>query len=204
MALDIKKFKLKENKSGGDLSAPKYMVSFNQLGKEVENKENSYQIISALKQDNDVFIEINSSMLNLTKNMREDCALTFLKAVRAAGLDYRYRKVDAAGGKSLLSQLFSFGGKQSQAHDVLVYVPDEVWKSGDFQKYLPTSGVKYLVCKDKMDGIKVLDDMYNGQILDDEILDMFKFMIFDCNNFGQMGIYTNSVSMQEMKQLLGF
>lgn len=192
--------RVKENKSSWGLNMPRYMVSYKNNSIEEENCKNSYEIISSLKGNNDLFIEFNSSLLVNGEAKRELCTSNFIKAVKAMSLNFRYRKGAPTYKKSFFAQLL--GGGNKEAHEMLVYIPDDIWKQEGFNSILP-SGMRYYIINGPTDGNKLLEDIFNGQLMDDEKIDLFKLIIFDCSSFGQMGIVSNSMSIDEVKQLLG-
>jgi len=193
--------KLRENKSAGGLNDPRYMITYQSKSSGGENSKNSFEIISALKGSNDILLEFNSSLLMVTEGNRETCSTNFIKAIKAMNLIYKYRKSAPLGKKSIISQLFSGGNKE--AHELLVYIPNEVWEQEGFSSILPTGGLRYYITNGPSDGNKVLEDIFTGQLMEDEKIDFFKLIIFDSSSFGQMGIVSNHLGFDEIKQLLG-
>ena len=193
--------KFRENKSACGLNEPRYMITYKAKSSEEENCKNSFEIISALKGSNDVLIEFNSSLLMFTESRREICVANFIKAIRTMNLSYKYRKSAPIGKKSFISQIL--GGGNKEAHEVLVYIPSEIWEQEGFNSLLPTGGLRYYITNGPSDGTKILEDVFNGQMMEDEKIDLFSLIIFDSSCFGQMGIVSNHMSFDEVKQLLG-
>lgn len=199
MAISQHKLVVKENKSD---SAARFFLSYSKKRSSFENKELSYDILSALKKTNPVVMEIDSSICILpTTQERENFALDTLKAIRELGIDYRYQKSESkTGGKSFLD-LFGIG-RNCTNHKILALIPDQVWRQDAFQSLLPLYGVRYYICSEPIDGSKLLDDLYCGRILEDEINAVVPFIIFDCVDFGQMGINT-VINKAELQTILG-
>lgn len=196
---DLKKYiSLNKNKVSNDINMPQYTISYKAKATNTKVGSLSYRIISALKEDSDIVLEVNSSLFSLPQADRESFALIFLSAVRNIDLDYSYRKTSSPS-KSFFSQLF--GKKEECSHEILVYIPDEVWKKEDFFNIIPKYGVRYYITKDNTDGKKVIEDM--NKMLDEEKIEKFKFLIFDVAIFNQMGVISKSHSAESIKQLLG-
>lgn len=193
--------KLKENKSDWGLDTPRYMITYKVKSFAEEVRKNSFEIISALKGDNDVLIEFNSSLLMLNESDCEFCTANFIKAVKTMNLSYRYRKSAPIGKKSFISQLMN--RKNKDAHEILVYIPNELWKQEGFYSILPIGGLRYYIINGPSDGNKILEDVFNGQFMESEKIDFFNLIIFDCCSMGQMGIVSNHISFDEIKQTLG-
>jgi len=197
----LKKYiKFKANKVSNDTDLPQYSISYMTNNAKIDNKKISFELISALKEDSDIVLEINSSLFSFSQLSRENIALQFLEDIRHIGFDYLYRKVPSAS-RSFLSHLFGLGKKDDQAHEILVYIPDESWNKETLYNIIPTNGVKYYITKDNTQGRKVMDDLY--QITDDEKLNAFKLVIFDVSSFGQMGIKSRSLTADDIKRLIG-
>ncbi|MBZ4666217.1 hypothetical protein [Mahella sp.] len=198
------KISIKENKQGTSLEAPRFALSYGQAADvDIENRRLiSFKILSALKgESNDVILEIDSSLLNAPRQHRADIALDFVRAVRSAGIDFRYDK--NAERVSFFSQLFRIGDTgYSFHHRVLAYIPQSIWTSEGFINILPAEGVRYYITQPTVQSSKLLDDMHHGYILDDEKLDIFDLIVFDCCVFGQMGIYTKRLSLDDIKERL--
>jgi len=193
--------KIKENKIGWGLDSPRYMITYNVKSSEEENCKNSFEIISALKGSNDVLIEFNSSLLMINGPKSESCTSNFIKAVKTMNLNYRYRKSAPLNKRSFFAQLLN--GSSKDAHEVLVYIPDEVWKQEGFYSILPTGGLRYYISNGPVEGNKILEDIFNGFMIGDEKLDFFNLVIFDCCSMGQMGVVSSHTSFDEVKQALG-
>lgn len=200
MPFDNKSIKVKENKSDGSLSSPRFSISLKHLTSLNENRLTSYEILSALKGDNDVLIEANSSLFNMPLPERKSYAISFLNSVRELGLDYRYRKGVSQVSQSILAQLLR--NKNTGSHEILAYVPNKVWEMEGFYRILPLYGTRYYITKEPVESGKILDDM--SRMLDSEKLEYFRLIVFDSSSLGYMGINSSSMTLSDIKQVLGF
>lgn len=201
MISDTVKLKITENKVVQGSLSPRFIISYNNSkNKTKQHQENSYEIISLLKSKNDFFIEVNSSLLLTPTALRENEVISFINHIRQMNLDYRYRQLPSSGEKNLFSQLLNRG--HSTNHQVLVHIPQAIWTQEAFKSILPIYGVRYYIPKGDVDNNKVLDDLFNGQLLDAEKIELFKLIIFDSCNFGQMGISGTDISLAELKRIL--
>jgi hypothetical protein len=193
------KLRLKKNKNNGGANFPKFSISFNQSTSKDESKLNSYDILSKLKGDNDLVLEVNSSLFNMHSSERESYATDILYSIRDFDLEYRYRKVASQSSGSIISQLFGLK-KDSFAHEILAYIPDKIWRLDNFYTILPSYGARYYITKGHADGSKTLDSL--SLMLDEEKIDFFKFSVFDSCCLGYMGI-TGNITLDEIEVLLG-
>lgn len=201
--MDNNKIKIKEVNTSGQRDVPRYAISFIPSHNRWEDRVLGHEILSALIGERDAIVEVKSSFLNVPSNEREDLVIELVKTVKGLEANYRYRKT-AEQNRSMLSSLFSFRGKPGEAHELLIYMPNGLWKDGRFNSRLPNAGVKYYILREKADGAKILDALYNGQLLEDEKEGLFELALFDGSSFGQIGIFTNKLSLEEVKALLGF
>ncbi|MGI6086177.1 MAG: hypothetical protein ACOYIF_12225 [Acetivibrionales bacterium] len=186
-------------KREGD-NAPQFSLSYKPEGGESKS-DISYEILSALKKDRDVVIEINTSLILDAKRSIPFSPEKFLSQIRNLNLVYSYRKSQRQGKPDFFS--FLFGGKRDEdCHEIIFYVPDDVWKAEAIKKILPTFGVKYYI-KDNSgnDAHNVLDEM--NRLTDKEKADYFSYVIFDVAEFNQMGISSNQYGSDDIKEALG-
>ncbi len=194
-------FILKENKNSKDINEARYFLSYQIRNMDEIKKQLSINILSLLKGNSDVIIEVKSSLLNMPINLRENCAQDFLKSVKNLGLSFRSRKV-VNKNRDFFSNLLNFGMIDKELSEILVYIPDELWNNDEFIKILPKYGIRYYLLKNSGNNLNVLDDIFNGQIPDGNMLDIFGMIIYDCSSFCQMGINTNKLNYKELKDLI--
>ncbi len=192
--------KLTRNKrSKRDFNIPHYTLSYRSVNNE-DTKNTAHKIISALKSDCEIVMEISSSMLTVSYAERESYAMKFLDMARNMNLDFIYRKLPSSDANPLLSLLL--GRKNtSYNHQILVRIPDETWNSNDFISSLSVYGAKYYVIDKVPEGKEFLEELQN--MTDEEKLDLAKIIVFDVGCYGTMGIFTNSMTEDEIKEKLG-
>jgi hypothetical protein len=203
MSLDKRKIKIRENKAVRGLEGARFALSYGMptsMSSVEYIRESSYEILSSLKSDSDVLIEINSSLFNIPRNQRDSFVTRFIDTIRDLGLEFRYRKVPSADRPSLLSIIFGKKG-DNQAHEVVAYVPNNVWQQDNFKSVFPLCGARYYVIDEELEPSKTLDDVCN--MLDSEKLERFKLIIFDSGLLGSMGINSLRLEMKDIKHLLG-
>lgn len=201
MNLKSNEIKLRKNKRDSKLSSAQFSLTYKQQKSKSEMKKQIYDIISTLKGKNDVLIEMNSSLFSV-RNEKNAYVKKFINSIRKLDLDYRYSKVPAKNNQSILS---NFLGKEDNehAHEILTFVPHDIWTTETFQKIIPLCGIRYYITKDtveKIDGEELLNKM--SRMMDSEKLDYFKFTVFDGGQLGNMGINSNHLSLNDIKQLL--
>lgn len=192
---------LRKNKDNSNLSSAQFSLTYQQHKLKSDQKKQSYEIISALKGNQDVIIEMNSSLFSV-HNEKDSYVKKFINSIRELDLDYRYSKVPAKSSQSILSKLMGKGDNQ-HAHEILTFVPHNIWSTEDFQKIIPLCGIRYYITKDTAEDIKgeeLLDKM--SRMMDNEKLDYFKFTVFDGGQLGNMGINSKDLSINDIKQLL--
>jgi hypothetical protein len=195
--------KVRENKSGSGMESARFYISYMDMKVKESKKEKSCKIISALTGEGDILIELKSSLLGVYPNRREQIALDFLKDIKELGLSYRSRRVPSSDSGSIFTRLFLFGGKKTEAYEIIVHVPAGIWEKQEFKSILPEYGVMYYIGSKTGENGKLLEDIFNGQIMGDELLDVFECVIYDCSNFGQMGIFTGKLTINDINDRLG-
>ena len=86
MKQNIKKIIIKENKIYDNINNPKFSINYSKIKSNKEKKQISYEIISKLKNNNDIIIEIKTELFSLQKSLREDFFLEFIKGIEGLGL----------------------------------------------------------------------------------------------------------------------
>ncbi len=192
------KIVIKENKKS-DIA--RFFISYSLNRSKAENKERSFQIISALVKDHDIIMELDSSLIVLNSaKEKETSVLGIVKDLRELGIDYRYQKSESPSNSRSLLDLFSFN-KNVTVHKVLAHIPNKTWKEADLLFMLPTYGVRYYIFKETIDGANLLEDIYCGRITEAEKKDYFDYIIYDCSDFGQMGL-NSDISKEELRKAL--
>jgi len=199
MFLKNSEMRLVKNNSEKDSNLPQYTLSYpKSSNKNIKNT--THKIISALKSDCDMVMEISSSMLLVSPSERESYALKFIDLAKNMNLDYLYRKMPSNEGHPLLSLVLG-RKKSSFAHEVLIRVPNEIWNNDDFISSLSTYGAKYYIIDKVPEGKVFLEELQN--MTDEEKSNIAKIIIFDVGSYGSMGIFTKSLTEDEIKKKLG-
>lgn len=194
--------KLKKNKNDSNLDSAQFSLSYKQHKTKADIKKQSYEIISALKGDNNLIIEMNSSLFSARVD-KDSHVKKFVNSIRDLNLDYRYNKVPAKGSPSFLSKIFG-GDDNEYAHEILAFVPHNIWSTEDFENIIPLCGIRYYITKRTaldIGGEELLNEM--SRMMDSEKLNYFKFIIFDGGRLANMGINSDHLSINDIKQRLG-
>jgi hypothetical protein len=193
MAFPSKEFTIKTSK---DPNIANFFVTYNNKDAHLR----SYKLISSLKQQHDLIIEIDSTLTNLPSTSEtETAALNALTSFQAMGIDIRHQQSEVKDSKGLFG-IFNLN-KTYTAHRILAYIPDNVWQDNQFALLLPHYGARYYICKENVDANKMLEDLYSGKLTEEEKVAQLSFIIYDCSDFAQMGIKTVS-SKDDLLKLL--
>ena len=182
MAFHNKEFTIKDSK---DLKIARFFVSYpNKPG-----MSKSYQLLSSLKQQSGLFLEFDSLFTNLPTPVEiENAAKNLLRNLGEMGISYLHQTSEAKDSRGLLG-IFNVN-KTYTAYHIFAYIPDQIWKDSSFQAIIPRYGARYYICKESVDEKKMLEDLLVGRIPEDKMTELFDFIIYDCMDFGQMGIKT--------------
>ena len=193
------KIKIKENKAWGGLSNPRFTIFLEAYTTEEQQRSSSYDALSKLVGDNDVLMELDSSLVNLPAKQREPYALQFMKNIRTLGVEYKCSKVASSSSPSFISALF--GAKSAPSQQIIACIPNEIWTKPEMKDMLSLHGARYYVPKEKADGVKLLEDF--EKLLDDEKLDYYKLIAFNVMSFNSIGLFSSSLGLDDVKTLLG-
>ncbi len=196
------KYKLTETGIEANFKDPQYSISY-MNNKGVENAEVSYNIISALIEDKDIILEVNTSLLIGKENKKASIAENFLKEVQKLNLVHTTRKIKSSRSKGVMYILFA-KTKEEEGQEIIVYIPNDVWKSNELYTILPQMGIRYYVVKKNADSDEnaknILDNM---PLLDDQgKIDGYNMIIFDISSCCQMGIMTGEITSSKLKNCL--
>ena len=166
-----------------------------------ENRELSFKILSLLKQSQNVILEIDSSLFLLSKPQESDPLIeTLVEDLRQMGILFRRQTFQSNPTRGLFS-LFGIS-KSTTAHQVFALIDHETWRQDQFKSCLPKKGLRYYICKETGDEQKLFEDFSSGRLTDSDKKALFSMSIYDCSEFGQMGINTD-LSKTELQGLLG-
>ena len=186
------------NKNDGDHVFPDYAIVYKAKGN--EQARAGYDILSRLKADNDLVMEISSSMILDPGLDTERLTMDFLSNVRNMNLDYSYRQASVPVKHSFLSQLFTGGNKTAVSNEILAYIPDNIWKEKSFQDMMPSYGARYYVTNSPENGKELLERM--SRMTESEKKEYFKLIAFHASILGQFGIVSKYINEPELKMML--
>jgi hypothetical protein len=192
------KINIKEDKKCQGFESPRFHISYLQNHPEL-NKKVSYDIISRLNPTGDCIIELNSSLLNAPQSERETLITLFLESIQRLKLTYRHNQATIPYVPPLWEQLLSVNRKKTTLyHQIWTYIPADIWLLEENKGLLPDKGCRYyLQLLD--DGLQILDKLATGQVDSDTLSRECKLMIFDDSHFGQMGLYSELLSLKDIK-----
>lgn len=192
------KIKLVDNRAKANSGIPQFSLSYNPENRQSESNV-SYEVLSLLKEDNDIVIEIDTSLFIQSKKSKKFIPEDFISEIRKMNLEYSYKKSQSQK-QDFFSTLFGMK-KAEEEHVVTVYVPGNVWNDELFKRILPDCGARYLIKKNTDEARKVLDEM--NLLTDNERKNYFSFVIFDVSEYNRMGITSNHYGYDDIKKILG-
>lgn len=184
------KIKLSENVRAKGLES-KFSISYS--SKNMDNKQISYKIISALKGKDSIIIEIDSSLLTIDENEKTLLKFRLTDSFENLGLNFINKKVSYDMKRSILS--VTIESKKIEGFKIYIDVTDDTWQNQDFVKLIPETGVRYYISGQ----FKALDTFVNTD--EEEQTEICSMVIFDHISLGSMGINT-SKNKEEIRGLL--
>lgn len=197
MSLEKYRMKFKKNLNKTSEGSPQYSLTYS--SDTLNAGRISHEIISAFIDKNDVIIEINSDMSGPIHN-QSDPVTAFLDKASTFNLAYKKKNVLSEKSSSLLG-LFIGSKKRRQASEALIYIPNSVWCHPDLKSFLPLYGAKYYIANETADASAKLNEI--AELNEEDKAGAFKIIIFDLAICGQMGVSSASLSMDEIKGMLG-
>ncbi|ACL75800.1 hypothetical protein [Ruminiclostridium cellulolyticum] len=184
------KIKLSKNeKVKGALSD--FTISYS--SKKLDKKSVSNKIISALKGDDNIFIEIDSSLMTLDENNKDYLHSRLTDAFEHMGLAFIDKKISYDKKRSFLS--IPIESKKIEGYRICVYADNNSWNNRELADVIPEHGVRYYISG-------LFNDLGSFTATDEgERLDKCSMVIFDHVLLGSMGI-SSSKSKEEVKSLL--
>lgn len=191
------KIVLTENQSAN----PRYSLAYRRSTSQKIPSKLSYDIISLFIKDQDLILEVNSALFSgLNPNDKEKTIMELINKLQELKIDYRYRK-NSYPKKNSLVNFFLSTDQTVLEYELLIYISNQIWTKDDFWEIIPVCGITYHILSKESKGSEFLDHIYAGRLADADIRDHYEMTIFDCFNFGQMGIYT-SLSKKEIENYL--
>ncbi|QNU68241.1 hypothetical protein EHE19_007430 [Ruminiclostridium herbifermentans] len=175
-------------------SISKFTLSYS--AKNMSNSQISYEIVSSLKAENDIIIEINCSFLKLSEKESKLLLSRLTNELDNFGVLYKKRKVLVHTRRTMLS--ISLKTEVIEGFELFAVIPDEVWKNEIFRSIIPNMGVRYYLPTSIKD--VNLDEFIDLE--EDERISQCNLVIFDYILSGSMGINTCKMKKEDIQALL--
>lgn len=165
-------------------------------GKKLDGLEVSYQIISALKAETFLILELNSTLLNMGANDKMVLASEFKEELQYFGIQFISKKIMDNEKRRVLS--ISLEGKKIEGFEIYALIPNEIWCDQEFKKVIPKVGARYYLPFENSEGnLPAFVDLD-----EEEKLKVSKMVIFDNTLLASMGIITTRLTKTDIEQLL--
>ena len=165
-------------------------------GKRLGNSEVSHRIISSLKNNSYVYLELNSSLLNLDTPNKAKYSNQYTQQLQTFGIQFISKRTKENEKKRILS--ISLEGRQIEGFEIFADVPNEIWCEKDFKEVIPQIGLRYYIPFENTESnLPAFVDLS-----EDEKLKLSKMVIFDNVQLGSMGITTLHQTKEDIGRLL--
>ncbi|MHB8064050.1 MAG: hypothetical protein ACYDG2_15730 [Ruminiclostridium sp.] len=188
------KIKVSDYTRDKDSEFAKFSVTYS--AKKIDNSTISHQIISTLKEEDNIIIEINSSLLNLSENESKIFISKFIASLEKMKIEYRNKTILMNAKRTILS--LRLESKKIKGIELFAYIPNEIWMNHEFIKIIPNVGVRYYL--PKLHTQNNLDDFVS--LDEEEKLEQCRMVIFDHILLGSMGINTSIFKKDDIIMLL--
>ncbi|HEY5584987.1 MAG TPA: hypothetical protein VIK78_10920 [Ruminiclostridium sp.] len=188
------KAKISDNTHSKDSEVSKFSVSYS--ARKIDNSQVSYEIISALKDDDDIIIEVNSSLLNLSQNDSRNLISKLVDSLERMNIDYKNKRISVNARRAIFS--IGMDNKKVEGFEFYAFIPRGVWCDQEFRKIIPKVGVRYYLLKSSSENN--LDAFAN--LNEDEKFELCRMVIFDNILFGSMGINTSIFKKDDIIEML--
>lgn len=191
-----KRIKYKINDSSDKKVSNLSRFSITYSGKRMDNREASYEIISALKKDSDIIMELNSTLMALSEHDKNVLHAKFLQELDNWGIKYKNKKTSVNARRVVFS--IPLEGKKINGFELYVRIPGEIWYETRFKNIIPGSGVRYYMLQNDY------ESNLNAfvELTEEEKIDLCKLVIFDNIALGSMGIITSALKICDLKDML--
>jgi hypothetical protein len=175
-------------------SVSKFTMSYS--AKNMDNSQISYEIVSSLKAENDIIIEINCSFLKLSEKESKLLLSRLINAFDNFGVLYKKRKILVHSRRTMLS--ISLKSEVIEGFEIFAVIPNEIWKNELFKSIIPNMGVRYYmpISTQNID----LDEFIDLE--EDDRISQCNLVIFDYILSGTMGINTCRMKKEDIQALL--
>lgn len=187
------KLKISDITEDKNSNISKFSIAYS--AKKMDNSQVSYQIISTLKAQTNIIIEVNSSLINASEYDIKYLLTELIEAFDTLGLQYVKKKISVSAKRTILS--IARESKQVEGFECYVLIPDEIWRDPKIQEIIPNVGIRYYLPKTNFD-----DNLGNFMNLDDEEkYNLCKMVIFDHIYLGSMGINTSIYTKKDLQEI---
>ncbi len=188
------KLKISENTNKRDPMISKFTISYS--GKKMDNSEVSYEIISALKEERDLVIELNSSLLNMEEHGKKSLLESFTVQLDKLGIEYKNKKLMVNSRRTFLSIFLS--ARQVEGFKLFAHIPNEIWNDREFRKIIPVYGLRYYLPE------RESENNFNAflDLDEEERYELCSMVIFDYTVLGSMGINAERLTKSDVEELL--
>lgn len=191
--------KLKENINITNHNLPRFSLSYRV--KKNDPRHVSFDIISALSENSDIIIELDTDFFDNNPRINSQYFQQFVDDMSSLGLT-RYCKAFPSVQKYTIMGFQIESKKKKQAEKVAVYVPRNIWLNESFRDNLPICGARYYITNHPMDNKDIVNKIWTMD--EKEINNTFKLIIFDFAFYGQMGIITDLFNKEDFHRLFGY
>ena len=188
------KVRLIKNK-GQDIYTPQFILTYSTRSS--NSMKAGYDILSKLKGDNDLLIEVNGSLLLGGANP-DKVTKDFLDNVRNLDLEYSLKQVNIPV-RPILSLLSPNNEKARVTYDILAYIPHEVWKN-NFINFIPQYGARYYITN-KIENPKELIENIR-QMTDKEKYEYFNLIAYHAATLCQFGLQSTKLDENDLREIL--
>lgn len=175
-------------------SVSKFAISYS--AKNIDNSQISYEIISSLKAENDIIIEINSSFFKLSESESKMFLSRLIEELNDYEVLYKKRKISVHTRRTMFS--ISLKSEIIEGFELLAIIPDVIWSNEWFRRIIPNMGVRYYLLISIKD--VVLDEFIDLE--ENERTSQCNLVIFDYILSGSMGINTCRMKKEDIQALI--
>lgn len=198
MAIGKYRIKIKKNRDTVNVDYPQYSLIYK---KDTRNPNRaSYDILSAFIGNGDIVMEYNSDLHIELGGKKMQYAAELLNQIHTYQLEFVHKNNPSQHRVTLFGVPLE-NRKKAEADEVVAYVPNHIWKEETFVDVLPACGARYYITRGALDAGSILDTLQ--KMSEEEKTETFKLIVFDLTSFGQMGISTKYLGLDDLNELLG-
>ncbi len=167
-------------------------------GKKMQSYEVSYEIISALKKQSELIIELNSSLLYIDSNNSKGIIFdNFLAGLQDFGVELINKKTLNNERRKFFS-IPMMEGKKVEGFEMYAFIPNDIWCDPKFKTLIPKVGLRYYVplpeTDNNLSAFVTLDE--------EERLALCQMVVFDNAMLSSMGITSAKLKKNDLSELL--